>query len=149
MHTDPAAETETIRATLARVAAALDRRDWEELREHFTDDTHAYGARGVDALVRQTQAFLGGVGPSQHLLGNHRVTIDGDTARSLTYGRVHHVGMGPMTGSSYECLGEYDDHWVRTGQGWQISRRSFRIDIEIGDRAVLRPAGPDHGPEPA
>jgi hypothetical protein len=46
-----------------------------------------------------------------------------------------------MDGAFYECLGEYDDHWVRTDAGWQISRRWFEIRIEMGDPAVLRPAG--------
>ena len=45
-----------------------------------------------------------------------------------------------MDGSFYECLGEYDDHWVRTDVGWQISRRWFDIRISLGDFAVLRPA---------
>jgi ketosteroid isomerase-like protein len=135
-------DEEQIRRVLGQVAAALDSRDWDALREHFTEDTHAYGVRGVDALVAQTQAFLGGVRPSQHLLGTHRIEVTGDTARSRSYGRVHHVGTGPMAGSSYECLGEYDDHWVRTSDGWRISRRWFRIDIAIGDPAVLRPADP-------
>jgi len=125
---------------LAEVAAALDARDWGTVRARFTPDTHAYGVHGLDALVEQLQAHLGGVGPTQHLLGNHRVTVDGDTARSLTYGRIHHVGAGPMDGSSYECLGEYDDHWARTSAGWRISRRWFEIRIEIGDFAVLRPS---------
>ncbi len=125
---------------LAQVAAATDARDWDTIRALFTPDTHAYGVRGIDALVDQCDAFLGGVGPTQHLLGNHRVTVEGDTARSLTYGRVHHVGAGPMEGASYECLGEYDDHWVRTDAGWRISRRWFEIRISLGDFAVLRPA---------
>ena len=126
---------------LAQVAAALDSRDWGAVRSWFTPDTHAYGARGQDALIAQLEAHLGGVGPTQHLLGNHRVSIDGDTARSLTYGRIHHVGAGSMAGAFYECLGEYDDHWVRTAAGWQISRRWFDIRIELGDPAALRPAG--------
>ena len=125
---------------LAEVAAALDSRDWDALRRWFTPDTHAYGVRGHEALVEQLQAHLGGVGPTQHLLGNHRVSVDGDTASSLSYARVHHVGAGPMDGSSYECMGEYDDQWIRTGDGWQITRRWFEIRISIGDFAVLRPA---------
>jgi hypothetical protein len=133
-------DREDIVEALAEVAAAIDARDWDTIRTRFTPDTHAYGARGIDALVDQFGAFLGGVGPTQHLLGNHRVTVDGDTARSLTYGRIHHVGAGPMEGSFYECLGEYDDHWVRTDAGWQISRRWFDIRISLGDFAVLRPA---------
>ena len=133
-------DREQIVETLAQVASALDSRDWDAVRRLFTPDTHAYGVRGHDALVEQLQAHLGGVGATQHLLGNHRVTVDGDAARSLTYGRIHHVGIGPMDGSSYECMGEYDDHWVRTGDGWRISRRWFEIQISIGDFAVLRPA---------
>jgi hypothetical protein len=125
---------------LAEIAAALDDRDWGTVRARFTADTHAYGVHGPDALVEQLQAHLGGVGPTQHLLGNHRVSVNGDGARSLTYGRIHHVGAGPMAGSSYECLGEYDDEWVRTSAGWRICRRWFDIRIEIGDAAVLRPA---------
>ena len=72
--------------------------------------------------------------------GQRRTTVDRDTARSLSYGRIHHVGAGSMTGSSYECMGEYDDHWVRTDDGWRISRRWFEIRISIGDFEVLRPA---------
>jgi hypothetical protein len=133
-------DRDDILEALAAVAAAIDARDWDTIRARFTPDTVAYGARGVDALIAQLEAFLGGVGATQHLLGNHRVTLDGDTARSLSYGRIHHVGAGPMEGSSYECMGEYDDHWVRTDAGWRISRRWFEIRIEIGDVAVLRPA---------
>ena len=77
---------------------------------------------------------------TQHLLGNHRVVVTGDAARSLTYGRVHHQGAGPMAGSTYECLGEYDDRWVRSGDGWLLSHRTFDIRASLGDVAVLRPA---------
>ena len=133
-------DRDQILEALAAVASALDARDWGTVRSWFTAETQAYGVRGQEALVAQLQAHLGGVGPTQHLLGNHRVTFDGDAARSLTYGRVHHVGAGPMAGSSYECMGEYDDHWVRTAAGWRISRRWFEIRIQIGDFAVLRPA---------
>jgi hypothetical protein len=125
---------------LAEIAAALDARDWGTVRARFTADTHAYGVHGQDALVEQLQAHLGGVGATQHLLGNHRVSVNGDSARSFTYGRIHHVGAGPMDGSSYECMGEYDDEWVRTSAGWRICRRWFEIRIEVGDVAVLRPA---------
>jgi 3-phenylpropionate/cinnamic acid dioxygenase small subunit len=133
-------DREQIVEALAEIAAALDSRDWDALREWFTADTHAYGVRGQDALVEQVQAHLGGVGATQHLLGNHRVTVDGDTARALTYWRAHHVGTGPMDGSSFEAMGEYDDHLVRTAEGWRISRRWVDVRISVGDFAVLRPA---------
>lgn len=126
--------------TLAAFAAATDARDWQTIASLLTEDAVAYGVRGPAAIVERMRAHLGGVGPTQHLLGNHRVDVSGDQARSLTYARVHHVGAGPMTGSSYECMGEYDDLWVRTDAGWRITRRTFEIQISIGDFAVLRPA---------
>jgi hypothetical protein len=125
---------------LELLSAATDARDWDTIRTLTVPDVHGYGARGIDAVIGTLQAHLGGVGPTQHLLGNHRVMVDGEVARSLSYGRVHHVGAGPMAGSSYECLGEYEDHWVRSEGGWLLTRRWFEIRVEIGDRAVLRPA---------
>jgi ketosteroid isomerase-like protein len=125
---------------LAELAAATDARDWATITALLTEDCVAYGAEGPDAVVHRMQQHLGGVGPTQHLLGNHRVTVTGDTARSLTYGRVHHQGAGPMTGAHYECLGEYDDRWVRTDAGWRLRRRRFEIRVSLGDFAVLRPA---------
>ncbi|WP_067440183.1 nuclear transport factor 2 family protein [Nocardioides jensenii] len=124
---------------LAHVASALDRRDYAFLMATFTEDAVGYGKTGPDAIVAQVRAHLGGVGPTQHLLGNHRVTVDGDEARSLTYARVHHVGAGPMEGEFFECLGEYDDRWRRTPDGWKLHRRRFDMQIMLGDFAVLRP----------
>ncbi|QIK76151.1 nuclear transport factor 2 family protein [Nocardioides piscis] len=125
---------------LGGFASATDGRDWDTIASLLTDDVVAYGARGPAAVVARMQEHLGGVGPTQHLLGNHRVRVDGDQAQSRTYGRVHHVGAGPMAGSFFECLGDYDDHWLRTPTGWRIARRRFDIRISLGDMAVLRPA---------
>lgn len=133
-------DRETLVDLLARLAAAIDARDWPFIRSLLVDGVEAYGAHGPDAVIERMQAHLGGVGPTQHLLGNHRVRVDGDRAQSSTYARVHHVGAGPMAGSSYECMGEYDDHWSRGPDGWQLTRRRFDIRISLGDFAVLRPA---------
>lgn len=125
---------------LAEFAAATDARDWERLRSLFTPDAHGYRIDGGPGrIVADMRAHLGGVGPTQHLLGNHRVHVDGDEARTFTYVRVHHVGAGPKTGSFWECLGEYDDRWRRTEHGWLIRRRTFDVRISLGDFSVLRP----------
>nr|WP_179502903.1 nuclear transport factor 2 family protein [Nocardioides daedukensis] len=123
---------------LATVALALDTKDWPLLGSLFVEDATGYGKRGREAIVAQTRAHLDGVGATQHLLGNHRVTVDDTTARSLTYARVHHVGIGPMEGKFFECMGEYDDRWRRTANGWQLTHRAFDMQIMLGDFAVLR-----------
>lgn len=128
-----------IAEALAQVAAALDSRDWTALGAAFTDGAHGYGAAGREAIVSRVRAHLGGCGPSQHLLGNLRVTVDGDTASSLAYARVYHVGADERAGAFYECMGEYRDTWLRTPSGWLLTGRRFDVRIELGDRSVLRP----------
>ncbi|WP_112470464.1 nuclear transport factor 2 family protein [Streptomyces triticisoli] len=125
---------------LHRLQRAIDARDWDTIRETFTPDGTGYGRTGVDEILAVMRDHLGGCGPTQHLLGNERVTIEGDRARSLSYARVHHVGAGDMQGKFFECMGEYDDRWVRTENGWRLSHREFDMQIQIGDFGVLRPA---------
>jgi hypothetical protein len=129
----------SIVAVLSRCAAAFDQRDWAALDEVFTDDATAYGATGRDGVVATVRTFLGGCGPSQHLLGNHQITVDGDTARSTCKARVLHVGAGDRAELTYECCGNYRDELVRTQDGWRISARDFEVTISLGDFSVLQP----------
>jgi hypothetical protein len=140
-HSAAMSDRDQILETLATLAAALDHRDWDTLHAAFAPDARGYGVEGgADAVVAQVRRHLGGVGRTQHLLGQSRVTIDGDTARSLTYARVHHLGAGPMKGEFFECMGEYDDAWVRVDGRWLLAARDFDMRIMLGDFAVLRPA---------
>ncbi|MBM7231931.1 DUF4440 domain-containing protein [Dietzia sp. HMSC21D01] len=127
---------------LADVASALDTRDWDALGALFTETATGYGARGREAVVERVRDHLGGCGPSQHLLGNHRVEVgyegDPDRARSLTYARVLHLGADDLAGRSWECFGEYSDLWERTGEGWRITSRRFDVRFDLGDPSVLR-----------
>ena len=88
------------------MATALDTRDWDALGALFTESATGYGVTGRAAIVEMVRDHLGGCGPSQHLLGNHRVEcdLDGDPdrARSRTYGRVFHVGSDDLADLTYE-----------------------------------------------
>lgn len=125
---------------LYRLQAAIDDRDWDTVRSTFTADGTGYGRTGVDRILAVMRDHLGGCGPTQHLLGNTRVAIEGDRAQTLSYARVHHVGAGSMRGRFFECMGEYDDRWIRTETGWRLSRREFDMRIQIGDFGVLQAA---------
>lgn len=127
---------------LALLAAALDSRDWAGVSDAFTPDATGYSRTGREAVVAVVRDHLGGCGPTQHLLGNHRITVDGDRARSLTYARVHHEGADDLADRWFECCGEYDDRWARTRDGWRLCARVFTMTIRRGDFAVLRPAPP-------
>lgn len=138
-------DAQAVADTVNRYTYALDDRAWDLLDEVFTPDAVArYGAaeapavRGRAAIVAMIRSFLDRCGPSQHLLGNHVIDIDGDTATAVCKARVLHIGAGENANITYECAGEYRDRLTRSARGWLIAERTFVIDIELGDRhAVL------------
>ncbi|MBW2424329.1 MAG: nuclear transport factor 2 family protein [Deltaproteobacteria bacterium] len=133
-----------IMATLARYSTALDQRDWALLDQVFTEDL-VYDAgewitRSRSEYLDRLRPYLEGCGPTQHLLGNYRIEIDGDEARSAVYVRAFHVGTRELSETTYEMFGEYRDELVRSNEGWRSRHRSLRLLLEQGSRAVLRPA---------
>ena len=135
-------------AVLNRYADACDRRDWGLLERVFTPDVtgdYGPGHQRADraAIVASIQSNLGGCGPTQHLLGNYDVAIDGDRATTSCRVRAYHCGTGNEAGLFYECFGRYEDELLRTAEGWRITRRRMRVDIELGTRAVLKPLPSD------
>jgi len=85
-----------IQRQLVRFARAMDERDWGAFDALTTDDVRAdFGLGevvGRAAVVGAMRAFLDGCGPTQHLLGNVLVEVDGETARSRAYVSDMHVG---------------------------------------------------------
>lgn len=135
---------QAISDVLNAYAECLDARYWSGLNDVF--HPHATGTYGVelngrDEIVDCIRSFLGGCGPSQHLLGNHRIAIAGDHAESSTKARVIHVGLGERAHlTPYEAIGVYRDRHVRTAEGWRIIERHFDVHISIGDINILQPA---------
>ena len=126
---------------LNRFAAVLDGRRWDRLGEVFTDESVAYRGEsvGLHDIEQEIRSHLGGCGPSQHLLGNYQVRVDGDRATSVTKARVLHQGLGERSDLTFECLGDYHDDHVRTPSGWRIARRRFEVHLALGDPSVLQP----------
>lgn len=120
---------------------AIDRRDWDTIATTFAPDAEGYGARGVEAIVATMQAHLGGVGPTQHLLGNSVVRLDDAATRATirSYARVYHVGAGDKAGSFFECMGDYTDRWALVDEQWRLTFRHFEMRIMLGDFSVLQP----------
>ena len=130
-------------ALLTRYATCLDSRDWSGLEDVFHPDANGhYGSlsEGRSAIIASIRSFLGGCGPSQHLLGNYHVDVDGDHATSSTQARVIHLGSGERAHlTPYEAIGTYHDEHVRTPDGWRIIERQFDVRISLGDIGVLHP----------
>ena len=137
----PCSDQQAIVDLLNRYATCLDHRDWDGLDTVFAADvTGDYGAvlAGRARVVGMISGLLEGCGPTQHLLGNHVIDIDGDTARAATQARVIHTGAGERAGlTPYESIGAYHDVLYRTADGWRITHRRFAVRISIGDISIL------------
>jgi SnoaL-like domain len=137
-------ERQQIIDTLNAYATCLDTRDWLGLSHVFHPQAAGvYGATltGRVAIIESIRSFLDGCGPSQHLLGNYQIVIDGDEAQSLTKARVLHVGTGERAHlTPYEAIGVYRDRHLRTSEGWRIIHRHFDVHITTGDINILHPA---------
>lgn len=130
---------------LIAYAQLCDRRDWLRIGEIFSDDASAsYGGHTLPdraAILAMLRNNLGGCGPTQHLLGNLQLAVDGEQLSSRIEVRASHRGTGPQQDQTYDCMGHYHDCWTHTAQGWRIVHRTMVVALEFGSRKVL---GPEH-----
>lgn len=141
------AEREIQRA-LARMARAMDERDWPAVDGLMLPEATAdlgmgmiSGRAGIVAFIR---TFLDDCGPTQHLLGNILIEVDGDVAASWCYVSDMHQGLGDKALLTFSTLGDYHDRWRKVDGRWMMSHRTKLNRAHIGDIRVLGP-GPATG----
>lgn len=122
-----------IQQAIFRYGWCIDHRDFDALDDVFTPDAEVhYNVMGgvkrpwkqmKDFLKQSLQLFR----VTQHNMANPMVELDGDRARSRTYGTLVHVQdhkEGDPTLMTHHAI--YTDEWVRTEAGWRIASR--RLD---------------------
>ena len=90
-------------------------------------------------MTQQFRDFLGGCGPSQHLLGSIVITVEGDKGTSNAYVQARHQGRDRREHLRLDSNGEYVDQWERRPEGWRIVRRDVHWLVQTGDMTVLGP----------
>jgi len=115
---------------LVRYADCIDRRQWDELGECFTDDCDAdYGSIGhwhsASEVVDWMRQAHDGAGHTMHRITNQRVTSPADGLAARSY--VDALVMFADNQSGTRAVGYYDDQLVRTDSGWRIAARHFTM----------------------
>ena len=128
-------------AVALRYCRALDTKDWPALATVFLPDSTADLSSGtdlvgLDAIVGRIRTALEHLDDSQHLVGNHEVSVDGDTATHRCYLQAQHVRRAATGGPNYLVGGRYEDRLVRTAQGWRIAHRTLTVMWTDGNVAV-------------
>lgn len=140
-----------LEALVIRYANAIDRRDFASLDSVFTADAYIdYRAMGgIDGpypVVKQwLPQALGHFPGYMHLVGNCEFQIDGDRARGRIACFNPMVVPRPEGGTDTMFLGLwYLDAYLRTADGWRITRRveekSYDFNVPAWLKAVVNPA---------
>ena len=130
-------------ATAVRYTWALDERDWDALADVFVPDATAdLGSGrtlvGLDEIRERIAASLTPLDDSQHIVGNHQVRVDGDTATHRCYLHSQHIRHLDKGSPNYVIGGRYEDRMVRTEEGWRITHRTLVMMWNEGNRDVVR-----------
>ncbi|MBF6341833.1 nuclear transport factor 2 family protein [Nocardia abscessus] len=115
--------------TCTRMAWHADHREWDQLADVFTDQvrldyTSLSGGEPVmltpAQIVAAWQDTLGGFDATQHLITNHLVTIDGDSAVCTASFQATHRKSDALGASLWTLGGTYRFDLVRSGDEWRI-----------------------------
>ena len=127
-----------IQQLLIDYSTAIDKRCFDDLDLVFTPDAYIdYRAMGgIDGQFPEVKAWLARVLPNfpayAHMLGNFDVRIDGDTASSRTI-CFNPMVLGGDQNQILYCGLWYEDEFVRTLEGWRMSRR---VETKCFDKVV-------------
>jgi SnoaL-like domain len=122
---------------------AIDNRDWDILRTRvFLPDATASLVsehEGVESIIARIEAALRPLDASQHMISNHQIVIDGDTATSRCYLQAQHIRRAAEGSPNYIVAGIYADNFIRTPTGWKIKHRTLTVLWTEGNQKVVRP----------
>ena len=142
-YADPLADRLAIIDTVVAYATAIDTRNWDLFASLFTPDAlWEYKAgderhTGPVQIVGRVQPTIDLLDATQHLLTNHVVAIEGDTAAHACYYLAQHL----LGDRRFLAAGRYTDELRRTDGRWRISSRVLVGTWSEGDPAILRPDG--------
>jgi SnoaL-like domain len=123
-------------------ARAMDERDWAAMSEILAEDAQGdFGTgrlQGSAAIVEMIRGFLDSCGPTQHLVGNVVIDVDGDAATSRAYIHDVHLSSGADPSTRFYTLGDYRDTWQRRADGsWCLTERVKSNRAYIGSLDVF------------
>ena len=121
---------------------ALDTKNFGALKDVFA--TNATGllngtqCDSRDAIIARISGSLLRLDFTQHLVGNHQVVVNGDTATHRCQLHAQHVKTGTEGGDNFIIGGYYDDVFVRTTDGWRIQHRIMQPIWRSGNANVVK-----------
>ncbi|HZP14955.1 MAG TPA: nuclear transport factor 2 family protein [Nocardioides sp.] len=142
-----AADRQQIQETASKLGLLADARDWETLRELFTDSveidyTSLNGGEpqtvAAPDLIEGWRQVLANLEATQHLIAGHVVTIDGDHATCAANVQATHLLGNETGGPIWTVAGRYDYRFERTPPGWRISGLTLTVQWATGNQHIMQ-----------
>ncbi len=120
-------------------ATGVDTRNWRLFRSIFTDEIEVWlggAAAGAgplkrvnaDTFTERVSRVIGRFAVTQHVLSNHRITVQGDTATCSVYMQARHFPQPEEASQAvWDIGGYYTHHLTRTSEGWKIAQYTLTI----------------------
>ena len=133
-----------------RYATGTDSHDWDLFRSCFTDEVEADFSEGfgtpvlrmpADEWVSATAPRMESFKATQHMITNIVITFDDDDhATCVAYVRARHHRPNETGGSDQTVYGYYTNSFVRTPDGWRISRVKLTPRWMTGNFGIFQSA---------
>ncbi|KAK4544073.1 hypothetical protein LTR36_004571 [Oleoguttula mirabilis] len=144
-----------IQNTISRYCFALDSKDFDLLKQVFTEDVDSIypfgrgqiqGVQNVAAAIKKRLTHI----TSQHALTTQHIVIaaDGKSAQVTTYFTGVHFGKGKWEGQEVTAWGKYVDTLILFPEGkenvlpgssgqWLVSKREVGFIKRLGEEGVM------------
>ena len=131
-NTSEVSDRQELRGLVDRYAQCADRR----VRSGFAAELHprrhprrrwGRGITGREAIGNVLEHLETTYLRTMHFVGNHVVDFVGDGAQGETYCIAHHIYSDNEGERDTSMFIRYNDVYVRTGDGWKMSRRQLDI----------------------
>jgi 3-phenylpropionate/cinnamic acid dioxygenase small subunit len=129
-----------------RYATGLDSRDWPLFRSCFADEietdfTSVFGGTPrkttADKWTEAARRTIVGLAAIQHMITNHVITVDGDTATSIAYVQARHYLPNDTGDSTQTMFGYYTNRFIRTRAGWKIRACKLTLTWQTGNSHIF------------
>jgi ketosteroid isomerase-like protein len=97
---------------------------------------------GREDVISAWAGLLGNLDATQHLVANHLVHVDGDTAFCTASFQATHLLANPHGGPIWTLGGHYEFGLARTAEGWRITSVKMIADWATGNQQIMTLAGP-------
>jgi hypothetical protein len=130
-----------------RYATGVDSRDWALFRSCFADEiegdfSSVFGTPpvrlGADEFVATIAPVMSALTATQHMMTNLVITFDdADHATVVAYVRAIHHNADTPGGTEQTVYGYYTNAFVRTADGWRMSKVKLTSRIQTGNPGVF------------